>query len=122
LQELEEALRKGGYPIDAVATLSPIRWSKAGRLLTVRILHAGGELILRADDLRKAIGYQRLPSVHFRIDSFGKEIQFSGMGFGHGVGLCQWGAKVMAERGLKFDEILLYYYPGVHLTSYEEIK
>ncbi|MBI3804282.1 MAG: SpoIID/LytB domain-containing protein [Nitrospirae bacterium] len=122
LRDLEVALEKIGYPVGAIATVSPLQWSHAGRLLTVRILSSGGELVIKADDLRKALGYKILPSTHFTLDSFGKVIQISGMGYGHGVGLCQWGAKVMAESGLNFEEILIYYYPGVQLQSYEEIK
>jgi len=122
LDDLEAALGKLGHPVGAIATLTPLQWSRAGRLLTVRILYSGGELIVKAEDLRKALGYKTLPSTRFTIDSFGREIQIRGMGYGHGVGLCQWGAKVMAESGLNFEEILLYYYPGVTLQSYEEIK
>lgn len=122
LETLEGSLRKIGYDIGAVATLTPLQWSRAGRLLFVRILHAGGELILKGEELRKAVGYRTLPSTNFRIVSFGKEIELTGMGYGHGVGLCQWGAKVMAEQGLKFEEILLYYFPGVELRPYEESR
>ncbi|MDC4227988.1 MAG: SpoIID/LytB domain-containing protein [Candidatus Manganitrophus sp.] len=122
LDDLEAALGKLGHPVGAIATLTPLQWSRAGRLLTVRILYSGGELIIKAEDLRKALGYKILPSTRFTIDSFGREIHIRGMGYGHGVGLCQWGAKVMAESGLNFEEILLYYYPGVALQSYEEIK
>lgn len=122
LDDLEAALGKLGHPVGAIATLTPLQWSRAGRLLTVRILYSGGELIVKAEDLRKALGYKILPSTRFTIESFGREIQIRGMGYGHGVGLCQWGAKVMAESGLNFDEILLYYYPGVTLQPYEEIK
>lgn len=122
LDDLEAALGKLGHPVGAIATLTPLEWSRAGRLLTVRILYSGGELIVKAEDLRKALGYKILPSTRFTIESFGRKIQIRGMGYGHGVGLCQWGAKVMAESGLNFDEILLYYYPGVTLQPYEEIK
>ncbi|MFY9269182.1 MAG: SpoIID/LytB domain-containing protein [Candidatus Manganitrophaceae bacterium] len=122
LETLERALEKIGYSVGAIATLTPLEWSRAGRLLTVRILSSGGEWIIKAEDLRKALGYKVLPSTRFTVESFGKEIRINGMGYGHGVGLCQWGAKVMAEKGLSFDEILLYYYPGVRLQSYEEIK
>lgn len=122
LRDLEEGLQKLGYPVAAVATLTPLQWSRAGRLLTVRILHAGGETILKAEELRKALGFRVLPSTHFMIESFGRDLQIRGSGYGHGVGLCQWGANVMARQGLKFEEILLYYYPGVTLRSYEEIK
>jgi len=122
LHDLEQGLRKLGYPVAAVATLTPLQWSRGGRILTVRILHDGGEIILKAEDLRKALGFRVLPSTHFMIDSFGRELHIRGNGYGHGVGLCQWGANVMAQQGLKSEEILLYYYPGVTLRSYEEIK
>jgi SpoIID/LytB domain protein len=41
----------------------------------------------------------------------------TGAGWGHGVGLCQIGAAVMGERGYKYDEILLHYYPGAEITE-----
>lgn len=118
LLTLEHLLDKAG--VGAIATLSPLSYSKAGRILMVRILHAKGETFLKAEELRRLLGYQTLPSTHFKIDSFGKTLKMSGMGWGHGVGLCQWGAKVMGERGLKFDEIVRYYYPGIDLRRYSE--
>ncbi|MFQ5579407.1 MAG: SpoIID/LytB domain-containing protein [Nitrospiria bacterium] len=121
LSDLESALRDKGFPVRAVATLTPLKFSRAGRLLTVRILYNAGEIILKAEDLRQALGYSILPSTNFRIDSFGKDIEFQGMGFGHGVGLCQWGTKVLAEKGFNFEKILLYYYPGVTLQAYEAL-
>ncbi|MBI3358904.1 MAG: SpoIID/LytB domain-containing protein [Nitrospirae bacterium] len=116
LSTLENSLDKVG--VGAIATLTPLSYSKAGRILMVRILHARGETFLKAEELRRLLGYQTLPSTHFKIDSFGKILKISGMGWGHGVGLCQWGAKVMAERGLEYDEIVQYYYPGVKLQHY----
>ncbi|MEO2055399.1 MAG: SpoIID/LytB domain-containing protein [Nitrospira sp.] len=122
LSDLESALRKKGFPVHTVATLTPLKWSRAGRLLTVRILYNGGEIFLKAEDLRQILGYRILPSTNFRIASFGKELIFKGMGFGHGVGLCQWGAKVLAEKGFNFERILLHYYPGVTLQPYEALQ
>jgi stage II sporulation protein D len=116
LLQLENALDKTG--VGTIATLTPLSYSKAGRILMVRILHSRGETLLKAEDLRRLLGYKTLPSTHFKIDSFGKTLKMSGMGWGHGVGLCQWGTKVMAEKGLKFDEIVRYYYPGVSLQKY----
>jgi len=116
LSNLEDVLNKSG--VGAIATLTPFSYSKAGRILRVRILHANGETFLKAEDLRRLLGYQTLPSTHFKIDTFGKTLKISGMGWGHGVGLCQWGTKIMAERGLLFDEIVRYYYPGTELSRY----
>jgi len=114
---VEQGLLRSGFSIGSMATLQPLSYSKAGRVLLVRIIHSQGELILPADELRKAIGSTVLPSTAFDLVEFGKALLFRGKGYGHGVGLCQWGAKVLAERGLGYRAILQYYYPGVTLES-----
>ncbi len=85
----------------------------------LRIIHSGGELLLKGEDLRRLIGYSRLPSTNFEINKIGKEISFSGKGAGHGVGLCQWGTKEMAEMGFTYQEILRYYFPGTEIVRYD---
>ena len=44
-------------------------------------------------------------------------ITLTGNGFGHGVGLCQWGAIAMSRKGNNFREILEHYYPGIQLSK-----
>ena len=122
LEEVEAGLKRSGYPVGSLATLTPLSYSKAGRVLWVRIIHSGGELILRADDFRKAVGTVLLPSTAFDLVGFGKQLLFKGMGYGHGVGLCQWGAKVLAEKGAGYREILKYYYPGVTLQAFSSLE
>ncbi len=57
-------------------------------------------------------------STAFQVRSLGeKGWRFEGKGSGHGVGLCQWGAKVMGEKGLKSDRILRFYYPDAVLRK-----
>ncbi len=117
--ELESALKKGGYNIGSVANVTPYLWSKSSRVMGLRIIHSGGELLLRGEDLRRLIGYSRLPSTNFEINEIGKEISFSGKGAGHGAGLCQWGSKEMAEMGFTYQEILRYYFPGTEMVRYD---
>lgn len=57
----------------------------------------------------------KLRSAFFAVQSDGKEVVFSGQGFGHGVGLCQEGAMRMAELGKTYQEIIHFYYRDVHL-------
>jgi SpoIID/LytB domain protein len=58
----------------------------------------------------------RLPSDSFFITGkSGKYITFSGIGFGHGLGMSQWGAYVMAQEGKSYREILSFYYPHTKL-------
>ena len=122
LGELESAIRNGGFKIGAVANITPYLWSRSSRVIGLRIIHSEGELLLKGEDLRRLIGYSRLPSANFEIDEIGKDIIFSGKGAGHGVGLCQWGAKEMAGMGFRYQEILRYYFPGAEIALYDSIR
>ena len=114
---LEHNLRHQGFSVGTIATITPIAYSRAGRVARLRILHSGGETILRGEDLRKAAGYTVIPSTQFEVESIGAEVVFAGYGAGHAVGLCQWGAKELAELGYSYNSILQYYYPGTELHN-----
>jgi stage II sporulation protein D len=59
----------------------------------------------------------RIRSTHFRVRIEGQEMIFEdGRGFGHGLGLCQWGMEGQAREGRTAGQILRYYYPGAQLT------
>lgn len=73
--------------------------------------------ILNAQVFRSKLGYQFLKSTWFDIIDTGKSLIFKGKGYGHGVGLCQWGAKVMGDRGYSYKEILKFYYPETRLKK-----
>jgi stage II sporulation protein D len=117
LETLEQNLRQQGFTVGTIATLTPLAYSRAGRVATLRILHSKGELMLRGEELRKAVGYTVVPSTQFTIESFGPDVVLAGYGAGHAVGLCQWGAKELAELGYSFSSILSYYYPGTELQQ-----
>ncbi len=51
-------------------------------------------------------------------NSSGGNFVFSGRGYGHGVGMSQWGAKYMADAGFSCEDIIKYYYPGVEIVKY----
>jgi stage II sporulation protein D len=83
--------------------------------LNVTILSARGTTTVPAETLRAALGNTEIPSVFFELELSEGEAVFSGRGRGHGVGLCQWGAKEMAGKGHDFKSILSHYYPGTFL-------
>ncbi len=112
---LEQNLRQQGFSVGTITTMTPLSFSRGGRVATLRILHSGGELVLRGEELRKAVGYTIIPSTQFAIESIGRDVVLSGFGAGHAVGMCQWGAKELAELGYPFSTILRYYYPGTEL-------
>ena len=117
IDTLEQNLRQQGFPVGTIATLTPLSFSRGGRVAKLRVLHSGGELVLRGEELRKAVGYTIIPSTQFAIESIGRDVVLSGFGAGHAVGMCQWGAKELAELGYPFSTILQYYYPGTELQN-----
>ncbi len=117
LDKLEQNLRQQGFAVGTIASMIPVAFSRGGRVAKLLVTHSGGELLLRGEDLRKAVGYSIVPSTQFTIDSVGQEIVLSGYGAGHAVGMCQWGAKELAELGYPFTTILEYYYPGTDLQN-----
>jgi len=89
----------------------------AGRAAKVRIRHAGGEAVLNANRFRLAAGPGELRSVALeKITGQGDAFIFQGRGFGHGVGLCQYGSQGMAAQGYTCEQILGFYFPGGELT------
>ena len=117
IDTLEQNLRQQGFSVGTIATITPISFSRGGRVAKLRVLHSGGELVLRGEELRKAVGYTIIPSTQFAIESVGRDVVLSGFGAGHAVGMCQWGAKELAELGYPFSTILRYYYPGTELQN-----
>ncbi|MFZ5876307.1 MAG: SpoIID/LytB domain-containing protein [Nitrospirota bacterium] len=124
LEDIEAALGQTGYRVGPIASMTPMTRNRSGRVSLVRILHAGGALVLKGEDLRRIIGYQRLPSMRFEVTEFAVnpesrrvEVWFEGGGWGHGVGVCQWGMKALAERGWAAERIIAYYYPGTRVDA-----
>jgi stage II sporulation protein D len=117
----------GAYPSasglhGAVTDVRVASTTPYGRILWLDVIGRGGTetLRLRADDLRLALLRNRtagLYSMNCQVRGVGDTIEFyDGHGFGHGVGLCQWGAEGKAQKGWTYDRILNFYYPGARLT------
>jgi stage II sporulation protein D len=121
IEDLETGLRRFGVSVGTIATLTTYAYSNAGRVTRVRILHSQGELVLRGEDLRRVVGYTVIPSTQFEVVTVGRDIVLSGRGAGHAVGLCQWGAKELAELGYPFSTILRYYFPGTDLKALQSL-
>jgi stage II sporulation protein D len=87
------------------------------RCLRVRLIDTGGRTReVSAESFRLAVGASRLRSMHCEVEITGREVIFrNGHGFGHGVGLCQWGMQAQAQQGATAGAILRYYYPGTKL-------
>ncbi len=98
--------------IGTVRSLRPLGTSPDGYADEVLV---NGEVRMDANDFRLAVGGSVLKSTWFTVERRGGEFLFRGRGYGHGVGLCQWGACGMAREGYGWREILRHYYPGAAL-------
>lgn len=63
------------------------------------------------------LGWDKVPGTRFEVRDRGAVIELSSTGAGHGIGLCQWGARGMARAGRNYREILSYYFPGSTLAD-----
>jgi len=112
LAEITAALRKAGRLSAEVQGVRVESRTPSGRARTLRLETSAGPRRLPAVELRELLGYQRLPSLFFEVT---EGSVFHGRGSGHGVGLCQWGARTRALRGEDWRRILAHYYPGAEL-------
>ena len=86
--------------------------SETGRVESLLLQSPNGDTELSGNALREKLGYDKVRSTLFDFEGIGDQVRFAGRGSGHGVGLCQWGAKGMAEQGYSYQQILQFYYPG----------
>ncbi|HEX4047107.1 MAG TPA: SpoIID/LytB domain-containing protein [Elusimicrobiota bacterium] len=105
----------------------PLRSLKIGRrdlagYVRDFIARSGGKKVdVKASDLRAALGAGDLKSTRVtRIEARKKGLEFFGSGSGHGVGLCQWGARIQAEKGRTYEQILRFYFPGADLSVVDQ--
>ncbi|MFW5490492.1 MAG: SpoIID/LytB domain-containing protein [Desulfovibrio sp.] len=110
------ALQRNGFKVATVRNIQPDKVSPSGRLVTVSIQTDTKRFSIKANTLRLWLGPSRIKSVLCSINPTGGGFTFSGAGYGHGVGMSQWGAQGMAKQGRDFRAILRHYYPGTTLT------
>lgn len=110
--ELSEIVeQKGHLGLGRILSLEPLERGESGRIVRLRIVgekrtvDVGKEL-----EIRRMLSHSHLYSSAFDVEKTPQGFTLSGRGWGHGVGLCQIGAAVMADEGYTFEQILTHYY------------
>jgi len=114
----EIGLPQSGYPYFSVACdfcyQNPVRWTR-------KVSREDAALLSRGENGRLAVGRRRgwnaVPSNNFTAREENGEVILEGVGQGHGVGLCQRGARGMAEAGADFRAILQHYFPNIKIQE-----
>jgi stage II sporulation protein D len=101
-----------------VRSISVAERGPSKRVKTLNVVTASGTKKVRADKFRMALGALKVKSTFFGVARQGDSVILTGRGFGHGVGMCQWGAKLQAdERNTSYRRILDHYFPGTSLRA-----
>ena len=117
LSEIEQKMDKYGRPAGRILKVEIISLTPSGRVGSLKITGTSQEAVIAAKDFRVWIGGDRIRSTHFTVVISEDAAEFRGKGWGHGVGLCQWGAFGQALLGRPYEKILELYYPGSKIVS-----
>ena len=97
--------------------MEPLERGLSGRIMKLKITGSKGVLVVGKElEIRRILSISHMKSSAFDVVVKDGKAVFDGAGWGHGVGLCQIGAAVMADKGYTYAEILSHYYPGSILS------
>ena len=102
--------------IGTIRNVAVTKRTDSGRAEEITISGSLKALRLNGYEFRSLFGFDRIRSAFFSVAPDPEGFIIDGHGWGHGVGLCQWGAAELARRGLSAPEILAYYYRGAQLV------
>ena len=114
--EIAERLKRGGFNLGKISDISTELEDDSPRNRILLLTDEEGPKEIEATEFRRLIGYGNFKSTWFEVGKQGNYFVFTGQGYGHGVGMCQWGAKGMADEGFTHEEILKHYYPDAELA------
>lgn len=125
VRELSDLFKqRSGLDLGLLSDLEALERGGSGRIVRLKVMGSKGSLIIGKElEIRRCLSKTHLYSSAFVVDKVldeqGKVRQFilHGAGWGHGVGLCQIGAAVMAEQGYGFEQILEHYYPNTQIKQ-----
>lgn len=117
--EVQKAFADKGKQVGTVQKLAIGKKDpKTERTVTLAATGTAGKITIPAADFRNAVGPEKMRSIWLLSLNRGPQgIEMKGRGFGHGVGLCQWGAYALAKAGKSPTEIVKHYYPKVKIMD-----
>ena len=122
LNDLEKKLNDNGYKLGSIKKVTVLSRNDSGRIDKIEIKDdADVSCIITSKDFRQMIGPNDIRSTNFEPAISGDNLILKGIGWGHGVGMCQWGAKGQSDKGKSCEEILEFYYPESEITAIDKI-
>jgi stage II sporulation protein D len=117
-KDVQDALNHHGYKLGLIKDIKVLKRNHSGRIKDLQIKTRDGQIvIISGKEFRAIVGPNRIKSNLYDVIMKGYYFDLRGKGWGHGVGMCQWGAYFMSRKGINYKDILNYYYPGVRIVS-----
>ncbi|MEW6170330.1 MAG: SpoIID/LytB domain-containing protein [Candidatus Omnitrophota bacterium] len=116
LKEFVEKLNEIGFKVSNIKEVSIAQRTSSGRIAKLKVIDENQSFLISAKDFRQTLHPNFIRSTNFFTEIKDGTIYFKGLGWGHGVGFCQWGAYFMSKKGYRAEQILKYYYPGINIS------
>jgi SpoIID/LytB domain protein len=125
-EELSSLIReRSGIDYGEIIALEPLERGTSGRIIRLRIIGTERVTTIGKElEIRRTLSLTHLYSSAFVVDAgeeneegIPQQFTLTGAGWGHGVGLCQIGAAMMAEKGYSYEEILQHYFPETQIDK-----
>ncbi len=118
LKDIQQKLNKAGVAIGDIQEIKVVERNKSGRVRNLQLTARDGSVkTINGKSFRDILGPNILRSNKYEIVMKGWYVDFEGLGWGHGVGMCQWGAYGMAKLRYDYKKILSFYYPSSVITT-----
>lgn len=122
-ESVASALRADGEKAPLHASgIRVLQTDSSGRAVLIRMIGAPSADVSGCDVMMSAgrhMGWQTIKSTLFTTMKSDAKIVFEGKGLGHGMGMCQWGARGMAGKGCSLTEILEHYFPKCRIAQFK---
>lgn len=117
-EELERVLEKNGYKTGRIRRVALRGRSSSGRAKNFVVHGASSQTEIKSGKFRTMLGGRNIKSTKItKLVNIRNSVIFMGAGWGHGVGMSQWGAKELAERGWSYKKIIGLYFPGTGIAA-----
>ncbi len=115
LKELQKLFSEYFPDIQAIKNIKILRKDPAGLVQEIEIITSNNNIKISGQKLYTIL--KQVKSLCFSIEKKGTKVFFKGNGYGHHIGLCQWGAKQMVKEGSNYKKVINFYYPNTHLMK-----
>ncbi|WP_036728839.1 SpoIID/LytB domain-containing protein [Peptoniphilus mikwangii] len=115
--KMTDMLKNNSINIGELLSINITDYDNSGRIKKVDLIGSNSTVNITGNKFRNIFGNTKIKSALFTVSDLGSSFKFDGKGYGHGVGMSQYGAVEMAKEGKSYREIIHFYFPGVELNK-----